>query len=146
MFVGGKPLRDDVFISALMTLTVWERVGCGKDSVYFLWVTSSMWSSSLAGEKKMVTSCGVTNNLFVCLFVSVNNCGAYPVVPNSVAVKESEYILKYQCNNYYKHDGPETVMCHSDGSWSELPVCKGINKSISPFIIPKVYQRCCPNN
>ncbi|KAE8291189.1 hypothetical protein D5F01_LYC10784 [Larimichthys crocea] len=66
------------------------------------------------------------------LMTTVNNCGAYPVVPNSVAVKESEYILKYQCNNYYKHDGPETVMCHSDGSWSELPVCKEAFCTLNP--------------
>ncbi|XP_010732054.3 complement factor H isoform X2 [Larimichthys crocea] len=75
------------------------------------------------------------------LMTTVNNCGAYPVVPNSVAVKESEYILKYQCNNYYKHDGPETVMCHSDGSWSELPVCKEAFCTLNPGRYVRSYVK-----
>ncbi|TKS80139.1 Complement factor H [Collichthys lucidus] len=66
------------------------------------------------------------------LMTAVDNCGKYPAIPNSIAVKESDYILKYQCNNYYKHNGPETVTCHSDGSWSELPVCKEAFCTLNP--------------
>ncbi|XP_032362876.1 complement factor H-related protein 4-like isoform X2 [Etheostoma spectabile] len=57
-------------------------------------------------------------------FTSVNHCGAYPVVPNGDVVKDDPMFLKYQCNSFYKRVGPDIVRCHSEGSWSQLPICQ----------------------
>ncbi|XP_070830201.1 complement factor H-related protein 2-like [Chaetodon trifascialis] len=57
-------------------------------------------------------------------FISIRNCGDHPVVPNGVVVQTDLMSLKYKCNAFYTQVGSDTVVCHSDGSWSELPVCK----------------------
>lgn len=38
--------------------------------------------------------------------------------------------MRYRCYDYHKRLGPEYVRCYSDGTWSELPTCLGINKSV----------------
>ncbi|XP_055359599.1 complement factor H-like isoform X2 [Betta splendens] len=53
----------------------------------------------------------------------VANCGNYPYVPQSTVVS-SRMALKYSCPAPYELMGPETVVCNSDGSWSDLPMCK----------------------
>lgn len=65
VFVGGKPVGESCLYhctndsSWLAVVPAWERLGCGGDDVYFLYITSSMWSSSPAGEKEqLVTSRG----------------------------------------------------------------------------------------
>lgn len=58
-------------------------------------------------------------------FSSVSNCGSYPKVPNGDVVRKRTMSLRYACNGFYKRVGPETVVCYSDGTWSELPTCKG---------------------
>ncbi|XP_031150271.1 complement factor H-like isoform X2 [Sander lucioperca] len=57
-------------------------------------------------------------------FTAVVHCGAYPIVPNGDVVKEDPMFLKYQCNVFYKQVGSDTVRCHSEGSWSQLPICQ----------------------
>ncbi|XP_034744558.1 coagulation factor XIII B chain-like [Etheostoma cragini] len=57
-------------------------------------------------------------------FTTVNHCGAYPIVPNGDVVKDDPMFLKYQCNSFYKRVGPDIVRCHSEGSWSQLPICQ----------------------
>lgn len=61
-------------------------------------------------------------------FVSVSNCGRPPTVPNGEVVEASVLFLRYQCSIFYKRTGPETVMCYSDGTWSQVPTCRGKNK------------------
>ncbi|XP_041804869.1 complement factor H-like [Chelmon rostratus] len=58
------------------------------------------------------------------IVMPVSYCGAHPVVPNGVVVQAERSFLKYQCNAFYTQVGLDTVVCHSDGSWSELPICK----------------------
>ncbi|MEQ2250327.1 hypothetical protein ILYODFUR_038862, partial [Ilyodon furcidens] len=53
-----------------------------------------------------------------------NICGDHPQVPNGVVVEEERHYLKYQCPNYYKLVGSDTVVCQSDGTWSEVPRCE----------------------
>ncbi|XP_047224155.1 complement factor H-like isoform X3 [Girardinichthys multiradiatus] len=55
---------------------------------------------------------------------SIDICGDHPQVPNGVVVEEERRYLKYQCRDYYKLVGSDTVVCHSDGTWSEVPRCK----------------------
>ncbi|XP_039671879.1 complement factor H-like isoform X2 [Perca fluviatilis] len=57
-------------------------------------------------------------------FTAVIHCGAYPIVPNGDVVKEDPMFLKYQCNAFYKQVGSDTVRCHSEGNWSQLPICQ----------------------
>ncbi|XP_078120607.1 complement factor H-related protein 1-like [Sander vitreus] len=65
-------------------------------------------------------------------FTAVVHCGAYPVVPNGDVVKEDPMFLKYQCNVFYKQVGSDTVRCHSEGSWSQLPICQEADCIIDP--------------
>uniref|UniRef100_A0A3P9NG57 Complement factor H-like n=1 Tax=Poecilia reticulata TaxID=8081 RepID=A0A3P9NG57_POERE len=57
-------------------------------------------------------------------FVSIDRCGEIPHVPNGLPVQQEQRYLKYKCQMYYKLVGPETVVCHRGGTWSELPKCK----------------------
>ncbi|XP_076601153.1 uncharacterized protein LOC143329231 [Chaetodon auriga] len=57
-------------------------------------------------------------------FTPISNCGDHPVVPDGVVVQTDRLFLKYRCNAFYTQVGSDTVVCHSDGSWSQLPVCK----------------------
>ncbi|XP_068196069.1 complement factor H-related protein 4-like [Antennarius striatus] len=56
--------------------------------------------------------------------ISVSLCGSQPVVAHGVVVEADRMHLKYQCNTYYKLWGPEKVMCHGDGMWTEIPTCE----------------------
>lgn len=57
-------------------------------------------------------------------FLPIHNCGDSPDVPNAVVMEQEIRSLKYSCQTYYKLVGPETVVCYSDKSWSEVPKCK----------------------
>uniref|UniRef100_A0A6Q2X9T1 Sushi domain-containing protein n=1 Tax=Esox lucius TaxID=8010 RepID=A0A6Q2X9T1_ESOLU len=60
-----------------------------------------------------------------CICFSVDKCGEKPVVDNGDYISDdTRMALTYKCNLYYKLEGPEKVMCHSNGVWSETPVCK----------------------
>ncbi|XP_041659530.1 complement factor H-related protein 1-like [Cheilinus undulatus] len=54
----------------------------------------------------------------------VDQCGVAPVIQNDILVQEHRMHLKYQCNAFYTLEGPDTVTCYSDQTWSELPQCK----------------------
>ncbi|KAK5859507.1 hypothetical protein PBY51_021060 [Eleginops maclovinus] len=54
----------------------------------------------------------------------VTNCGTYPSVLNGDVVVVSGGYLKYQCSAFYKLEGPDTVMCQSNGKWTEPPSCR----------------------
>ena len=83
----------------------------------------------------------ILNNLFS---ISVEHCGTHPVVPNGVVVQTHRTSLKYQCSNFYTLVGSETVMCYNDGTWSQIPVCKGMNKSIWLLFISKSLSKILP--
>ncbi|XP_061587259.1 complement factor H-like [Cololabis saira] len=55
---------------------------------------------------------------------SIHRCGKFPVVENSVAEQQGNRSLKYKCANLYELHGPESVVCHSNGKWSDLPTCR----------------------
>ncbi|XP_041658242.1 complement factor H-related protein 1-like [Cheilinus undulatus] len=57
-------------------------------------------------------------------FIPVDQCGVAPVIQNGILVQEHRMHLKYQCNAFYTLEGPDTVTCYSDQTWSELPQCK----------------------
>ncbi|XP_038574396.1 complement factor H-related protein 1-like isoform X7 [Micropterus salmoides] len=57
-------------------------------------------------------------------FMSIDHCGEHPNVPNGDVVQVNRMSLKYQCNAFYTRVGSDTVTCYSDGSWSDLPICK----------------------
>uniref|UniRef100_A0A3B3VF90 Complement factor H-related protein 1-like n=1 Tax=Poecilia latipinna TaxID=48699 RepID=A0A3B3VF90_9TELE len=57
-------------------------------------------------------------------FVSIDHCGEIPHVPNGLPVQQDQRYVKYKCQNFYKLVGPETVVCHRGGRWSEVPKCK----------------------
>ncbi|XP_061588885.1 complement factor H-related protein 1-like [Cololabis saira] len=57
-------------------------------------------------------------------FTSIHRCGKFPVVENSVAEPQGQRSLKYKCVNLYELQGPETVVCHSNRKWSDLPTCR----------------------
>uniref|UniRef100_A0A8C4NRY6 Sushi domain-containing protein n=1 Tax=Dicentrarchus labrax TaxID=13489 RepID=A0A8C4NRY6_DICLA len=61
------------------------------------------------------------NNLF---FTSVSRCGTHPFLENGIVVDVNQMFLKNQCNGFYTQVGPDTVVCHNDGTWSKLPECK----------------------
>ncbi|XP_044075974.1 complement factor H-like isoform X2 [Siniperca chuatsi] len=54
----------------------------------------------------------------------VSNCGKPPIVPNGEVLETNRLFLKYRCGTFYKLMGPETVVCYSDGTWSEVPTCR----------------------
>uniref|UniRef100_A0A4W5QQI3 Sushi domain-containing protein n=1 Tax=Hucho hucho TaxID=62062 RepID=A0A4W5QQI3_9TELE len=60
-------------------------------------------------------------------FLPVDRCGEMPTVDNGDFISDPDrnrMALTFKCNNYYKLVGPEQVMCHSDQTWSEIPICK----------------------
>ncbi|XP_078029313.1 complement factor H-like isoform X2 [Epinephelus lanceolatus] len=57
-------------------------------------------------------------------FRPVDDCGAYPYIPNSDVVQKGRMFLKYQCKAFHTLVGEATVACYSDRTWSPLPVCK----------------------
>ncbi|XP_053185606.1 complement factor H-like isoform X2 [Scomber japonicus] len=58
------------------------------------------------------------------LLISIGNCGDRPVIPNGDVVETGDKYLKYKCVAYHELVGSETVVCYSDGTWSQTPVCK----------------------
>uniref|UniRef100_A0A3Q2VUU2 Sushi domain-containing protein n=1 Tax=Haplochromis burtoni TaxID=8153 RepID=A0A3Q2VUU2_HAPBU len=58
------------------------------------------------------------------------SCGNFPVIENAVAQQTSRYYLIYRCPRLYRLVGPERVKCISNGMWSDLPECRGINTSM----------------
>lgn len=69
-------------------------------------------------------------------FISANDCGPNPIIPYAVVEVERNY-LRYRCDDYHTLVGSDTVVCHSDRSWSRQPVCKGMKKSMPHFLFPK---------
>uniref|UniRef100_A0A3B5QTC1 Sushi domain-containing protein n=1 Tax=Xiphophorus maculatus TaxID=8083 RepID=A0A3B5QTC1_XIPMA len=64
----------------------------------------------------------------------IDNCGEIPHVPNGLPEpQEQQRSLKYTCQNFYKLVGPDTVVCHRGGTWSEVPTCKDVKKSVFFF-------------
>ncbi|XP_019734716.1 complement factor H-like isoform X2 [Hippocampus comes] len=79
---------------------------------------------STASETGSVTTSDKTESTNSPLVIAVSNCGSYPKVPNGDVVRKRTMSLRYACNGFYKRVGPETVVCYSDGTWSQLPTCK----------------------
>lgn len=52
--------------------------------------------------------------------------------------------LKYKCTAFHTQVGSETVTCYNDGTWSQLPVCKGMNKLIRLLFISKSLSKMLP--
>ncbi|XP_074544729.1 complement factor H-related protein 2-like [Halichoeres trimaculatus] len=63
--------------------------------------------------------------------VAVRNCGSRPRVPNGEVVVTNEWFLRYSCNEYYTLEGPEAVLCYSDGFWSQAPICRATYCSLN---------------
>ncbi|KAM9719545.1 E-selectin-like isoform 4-T4 [Menidia menidia] len=55
---------------------------------------------------------------------TIDKCGQFPVVKDGVDIRVDNCSLKYECAKYYRLEGPEQVMCHSDGTWSQIPTCR----------------------
>ncbi|XP_043991289.1 complement factor H-like isoform X1 [Gambusia affinis] len=74
---------------------------------------------------------------------SIDNCGAFPQVPNGLAEPHERLHLKYTCQDYYKLVGPDTVVCHRGGTWSEVPTCKvdfcRLNTAEYPDLLDTTY-------
>ncbi|XP_019128879.2 complement factor H-related protein 1-like isoform X6 [Larimichthys crocea] len=73
-------------------------------------------------------------------FATIDQCGSPPNVLDGLVVEESLRSLTYKCNSYYKLIGPDTVVCYSDGTWSEVPTCAdrfcSVNTDKDPKLIP----------
>ncbi|XP_038574398.1 complement factor H-related protein 5-like isoform X1 [Micropterus salmoides] len=84
---------------------------------------SGTWSSVPVCERSSATS-GSNDRDSQPAFMPIDHCGEHPNVPNSDVVQVNQMSLKYQCNAFYTRVGSDTVTCYSDGSWSDLPICK----------------------
>nr|XP_057923259.1 complement factor H-like isoform X2 [Doryrhamphus excisus] len=60
----------------------------------------------------------------------VDRCGTAPIVPNGDIVERNQMFLKYQCASFYTRVGPRRVVCHSNGQWSKIPICKAAYCSV----------------
>nr|XP_033505919.1 complement factor H-like isoform X1 [Epinephelus lanceolatus] len=71
---------------------------------------------------------------------TIRTCGNHPVVPNGDVVENNPMFLRYQCAPFYKRTGPQSVVCYSNGKWSETPTCKAAFCSVDtgdyPELIP----------
>ncbi|XP_023251194.1 complement factor H-related protein 1-like, partial [Seriola lalandi dorsalis] len=71
---------------------------------------------------------------------TINNCGRYPTVENGDVVETADMFLRFRCNSFYRRVGPEKVMCFTDGTWSEIPMCEAAFCSLDtteyPDLIP----------
>ncbi|XP_062261053.1 complement factor H-like isoform X3 [Platichthys flesus] len=54
----------------------------------------------------------------------IESCGKHPSIHNGDIVETREMYLKYACNSFYRYVGPKTVVCHSNGTWSNVPSCR----------------------
>uniref|UniRef100_A0A3Q1J735 Sushi domain-containing protein n=1 Tax=Anabas testudineus TaxID=64144 RepID=A0A3Q1J735_ANATE len=82
-----------------------------------------------------------TVSIITSFIITVDNCGRLPHVPNGDVGEQGQMFLKYQCSSYYKHVGPETVTCNSDGTWSTLPTCEDAFCTLDPARYPESYLR-----
>ncbi|XP_060940994.1 complement factor H-like isoform X6 [Limanda limanda] len=69
----------------------------------------------------------------------IKSCGIRPSISNGDIVETREMFLKYACNRYYKYVGPKTVVCHSDGTWSDLPICRATYCSVDRRQYPQLH-------
>ncbi|XP_072219122.1 beta-2-glycoprotein 1-like [Leuresthes tenuis] len=58
------------------------------------------------------------------LFTTLDKCGKMPLVSHGVFEQIGQYVLKYQCIDSYRQEGPDLVVCYSNGTWSEIPTCR----------------------
>ncbi|XP_073347934.1 complement factor H-like isoform X3 [Pagrus major] len=65
-------------------------------------------------------------------FTDIFRCGPYPTIANGAVVKAERMYLKYGCADYHTLVGSDTVVCYSDGTWSQLPVCKEESCVLNP--------------
>ncbi|KAG8013985.1 Complement factor H, partial [Nibea albiflora] len=70
----------------------------------------------------------------------IDRCGSPPEVLNGL-VEKSLWSLTYRCSVYYKLMGPETVVCYSDGTWSEVPTCEDEKACFAPTIPNANYAK-----
>ncbi|XP_041804871.1 coagulation factor XIII B chain-like [Chelmon rostratus] len=98
-----------------------------KPAAEVWWATSTCQNGKWSHEPQCIgssTTPGSNGRESIPNVMPISYCGAHPVVPNGVVVQAERSFLKYQCNAFYTQVGLDTVVCHSDGSWSELPICK----------------------
>ncbi|KAG7239068.1 hypothetical protein INR49_030220, partial [Caranx melampygus] len=73
-----------------------------------------------------VTRCvaGEWTSLPICE-ISVSKCGTHPTIEHGDIVEVDAMFLRIRCNASYNLVGPEKVVCYTDGTWSQLPICQG---------------------
>ncbi|XP_022610950.1 complement factor H-like [Seriola dumerili] len=71
---------------------------------------------------------------------TINNCGRHPTIENGDVVEIADMFLRFRCNSFYRRVGPEKVMCFTDGTWSDEPMCEAaycsLDTSEYPDLIP----------
>ncbi|KAM4605543.1 complement factor H-like isoform 4-T4 [Polymixia lowei] len=96
----------------------------GRDEETFIYCISGNWTAS---QPCRVSTSSVRDPSGTRPTVAtIDKCGEVPTLANGV-VTTTRVSLTYQCNNYYKLVGSAQVVCFSDGSWSNLPTCKGVS-------------------
>ncbi|XP_035025670.2 complement factor H-like isoform X2 [Hippoglossus stenolepis] len=70
----------------------------------------------------------------------IESCGKHPSIPNGEIVDTREMFLKYACNTFYTYVGPKTVVCHSDGTWSDVPSCRATYCSVDTHQYRELYS------
>ncbi|XP_073347936.1 complement factor H-like isoform X2 [Pagrus major] len=65
-------------------------------------------------------------------FIEIFHCGPYPTIANGAVVEAERNYLKYGCADYHTLVGSDTVVCYSDGTWSQLPVCEEESCVLNP--------------
>ncbi|CAN9503147.1 unnamed protein product [Ophioblennius macclurei] len=73
-------------------------------------------------------------------FTTIDRCGEIPVVANGVVVQTEHSYFKYKCVSYYKQVGSDTVRCHGDGSWSQVPTCRASYCSVNTGEYPELIN------
>ncbi|KAM4552672.1 beta-2-glycoprotein 1-like [Odontesthes bonariensis] len=75
------------------------------------------------------------------LFTTLDKCGRMPLVSHGVFEQIGRYVLKYQCIDSYKQEGPDIVVCYSNGTWSEIPTCRADKCGEFPVVTDGVVEK-----
>ena len=96
--------------------------------------------SDIVANDGIITFDGAENKnwripaLFATVTASFIDCGPVPTVPHASLVTghgtRQSAVHRFACDEGYYLKGPSSIVCNSNGQWSQLPVCKPLGNCI----------------
>ncbi|XP_072219121.1 beta-2-glycoprotein 1-like [Leuresthes tenuis] len=117
---NGVVHHDDCRYLRYECVQFYELVGSAVVTCYI----NGTWSEAPTCRELSSSSSGSKDDSSVPSFTTIDKCGDFPVVADSVVHQDNLRFLRYECVNFYKLVGSAEVACYSDGTWSAVPSCR----------------------